>query len=418
MRILVLSNMYPPHADGGYEQSCRDVVEYWRSRGHQVLVLTSRITVPGVAAIPEDSERVRRELWLYWHDHEIVSPPPPQRLTRELANRRSLERAVREFDPEVISAWAMGAMSFGLLTRLARKGLPVVSVICDEWPTYGPQADAWLRPLVPRPRLGRIIAALTGLETVLPDLDGIGPACFVSDFLRQAVRAHSPWSFPNSTIVYSGIKTAEFPARQGPAPPWRWRLLYVGRIDPRKGIDTAIRALALCPPEAVLHVAGRGDNRHLRDLGELASKLGVSDRVTFGFAERSELAEVYASADVLVFPSKWAEPFGLVPLEAMSCGIPVVATTVGGAAEFLAPGANCLTFVPDDVEGLVFALQRLAGDPVLREKQVNAGHATAAELGVSELGAVLEEWHEAAGRGPAGPRPPERPSPLGPRLPG
>ena len=418
MRVLVLTNMYPPHAYGGYEQSCRDVVEYWRSRGHQVLVLTSRITVPGVAAIHEDPARVRREQWLNWEDHEIVSPPLHQRLARELANQRSLARTVREFRPDVISAWAMGAMSLGLLTRLARKGLPVVSVICDEWPIYGPLVDGWLRPLAPRPRLGRIIAALTGLETALPDLDRIGPACFVSDFLRQAVRARSPWSFPDSTVVYSGIQTDEFPPRQETAPPWRWRLLYVGRIDPRKGVDTAIRALASCPPEAVLHVVGRGDDRHLRDLGDLASELGVSDRVSFGIAERSELAGVYASADVLVFPSKWEEPFGLVPLEAMSCGTPVVATTVGGAAEFLAPETNCLAFASDDVEGLVVALRRLAGDPVLRQKLVNAGRVTAAELGVDRLGAVLEEWHQAARQGPGGPRPPERPPPHGPQVAG
>src|ERR1035437_5832751 len=51
MRVLVLTNMYPPHAYGAYEQQCRDAVEHWRARGHQVLVLTSQITVPGVAAI-------------------------------------------------------------------------------------------------------------------------------------------------------------------------------------------------------------------------------------------------------------------------------------------------------------------------------------------------------------------------------
>jgi glycosyltransferase involved in cell wall biosynthesis len=218
--------------------------------------------------------------------------------------------------------------------------------------------------------------------------------------------------------VYSGIQTDEFPPRQETAPPWRWRLLYVGRIDPRKGVDTAIRVLASCPPEAVLHVVGRGDDRHLRDLGDLASELGVSDRVSFGIAERSELAGVYASADVLVFPSKWEEPFGLVPLEAMSCGTPVVATTVGGAAEFLAPETNCLAFASDDVEGLVVALRRLAGDPLLRQKLVNAGRVTAAELGVDRLGAVLEEWHQAARQGPGGPRPPERPPPHGPQVAG
>ncbi|MHB1710026.1 MAG: glycosyltransferase family 4 protein [Acidimicrobiales bacterium] len=416
MRVLVLTNMYPPHAYGGYEQSCRDVVEYWRSAGHQVLVLTGRITVPGVAVIHEDPNQVRRELWLNWEDHEIVNPHLHQRLTRELTNRRSLDRAVQEFRPDVVSAWAMGAMSLGLLTSVARRGIPVVSVICDEWPLYGPLVDAWLRPFAARPRLGRLIGVLTGLETTLPDLDRIGPACFVSEFLRRTVRARSPWCFPDSTVVYSGIQSGEFPARRRAAPRWGWRLLCVGRIDPRKGVDTAIRALALCPPEAVLQVIGRGDDRHLRALGDLASELGLSDRVRFGTAERSELAGIYAAADALVFPPTWEEPFGLVPVEAMSCGTPVVATTVGGAAEFLEPGTNCLAFPPGDAEGLVVALRRLAGDPALRRSLAGAGRLTAAELGADRLAAVLEEWHRAAIGGPEGSRPSDRPPLYGPRI--
>ncbi len=75
MRILVLTNMYPPHAYGGYEQCCRDVVERWRAAGHEVLVLTSTVRVPGVDEGAEPPNEVRRLLRLYWADHEILDPP-------------------------------------------------------------------------------------------------------------------------------------------------------------------------------------------------------------------------------------------------------------------------------------------------------------------------------------------------------
>jgi len=401
VRVLVLTNMYPPHAYGGYEHSCQDVVDRWRRRGHEVLVLTSTVTVPGVAARPEDPQLVRRTLGLYWEDHEILRPPPWRRWAVERANLEHFEAAVRDLRPEVVSAWAMGAMSMGLLTRAHDAGLPTVLVICDEWPVYGPMVDAWLRPLAHRPRLGRVVGTVTGLPSALPPLDAMGPACFVSAFLRDAVRRRSPWTFPRATVVHSGIDTACFPFHPRPER-WEWRLLYVGRIDPRKGIDTAVRALPLLPPQASLAVCGHGDDRHRTELERLAADLGVADRVSFTSSARHDLHQLYADADAVVFPSTWEEPFGLVPVEAMACGTPVVATTVGGAGEFLADGRNCVTFQPHDAAGLAAALARLAGDPDVRTRVIDGGRATASRLSADRLADELEALHAAEARSAPG----------------
>lgn len=409
----MVTNMYPPHAFGGYEQSCRDVVERWRRDGHQVLVLTSTVRVPGVADAGEDPAEVRRQLRLYWHDHAIVDPPLWSRPGLERTNARAMDRALADHRPDVVSAWAMGAVSLSVLTRAGRAGIPVVPVVCDEWPVYGPEVDAWLRPLHRRPVLGRVAAAATGLPTVLPALDDLGPGCFISAWLLEESRRRSPWAFPDATVVYSGIRTEEFPPRSA-APPWRWRLLYVGRIDPRKGIDTAVRALARCPPGATLDVDGRGDDRHRVELERLAAELGVGGRVRFHCSPRAELAPKMADADAVVFPSVWEEPFGLVPVEAMACATPVVGTPVGGTREFLADGVNALTFPPGDDAALVRALERLAAEPDLRRRLVEGGRATAAELGVDRLAAVLADWHHYAAGRPAVPRPPDRPALGGP----
>jgi glycosyltransferase involved in cell wall biosynthesis len=408
MRILVLTNMYPPHAYGGYEQSCQDVVERWRAAGHQVLVLTSTVRVPGVDQAPDPAHEVRRVLRLYWDDHEILDPPLRVRLQMERANRRALDAALGEFAPDVVSAWAMGAMSLGLLGFAIRRGLPVVSVICDDWPYYAPLVDAWMRPLVAHPRLARAVGLLTGLEVTLPTLDSAGIGCFVSQFLLDAVRERSVWSFPDATVVYSGIKTVEFPFVRRGDDGFRWSLLYVGRIDRRKGIDTVVRALARCPESATLAVVGRGDDRHLGELRDLAASLGLEQRVRFLALPRAELAEVMHASDALVFPSVWDEPFGLVPLEAMSSGLPVVGTPVGGAAEFLADGVNCLRFAPGNEDALVAALHRLADDPKLRMRLVEGGRVTAAELDVDRLAENLERWHRHCAARAASPRPEER----------
>src|SRR6202050_1858933 len=238
MRILVLTTRAPPHAYGGYEMGCRDVVERWRRAGDEVMVLTSTVRVPGHdapsdqggtgpgrsrgPAPSEDPRQVRRELRLYWDDHVILSPPLVTRLHTERRNRHYLDAALADFCPDVVSAWAMGAMSMGLLSRLGDLGVPVGVGVADEWPYYGPNVDAWLRPLAARPGLARLVGATTGLATGLPPLDELGPFCFASEAMRTKLRALSPWSFPRSAIVPWGIDASVFRMpTAAPERPWR-----------------------------------------------------------------------------------------------------------------------------------------------------------------------------------------------------
>jgi glycogen(starch) synthase len=393
VRILVLSNMFPPHAYGGYELYCRDVVRRWRRRGHEVLVLTSDHRLGGVGGPEESGIEVRRLLHLYWDDHVLLSPPPWRRVAWERANQRALDCALADFRPEVVSAWAMGAMSLGLLAHLADRGVPVVSVVCDEWPVYAPRLDAWSRVIVRHRHLGRLVRATTGLPGRLPDLDTIGPTCFASETVRRKARQFSPWSFPRSAVVPLGVDLGDFPLATEGCRPWRWRVLHVGRLDPRKGLHTVIEAFASCPEEATLELLGDGDRGYLEELRHLATRLGVAGRVRFGRCDRSELAARYAQADVVVFAPLWDEPFGLVPLEAMACGTPVVASPTGGSREFLLDGVNCVAFPSGDVPALVHALERVAGDPELRRTIVAHGLQTAARYDADRLAVELETWH-------------------------
>jgi glycosyltransferase involved in cell wall biosynthesis len=313
-------------------------------------------------------------------------------LAIERANQRHLRRALEEFAPDVASVWHMGAMSLGLLTTLAERQIPIVYLLADDWLVYGPQLDAWGRLFADRPRTARLVRRLTGVPTDLPDLQDTGQFCFVSDCTRRRADELSRWRFPESEIVPLGVNPAEFPipAETPPERPWQWRLLYVGRMDDRKGIDTVVRALANLPWEASLTLVGRGDDRYRAKLEALAGQLGVASRVRFRVAERAELAGLYRSADVVVFPSTWEEPFGLVPLEAMACATPVIATGTGGSGEFLAPEVNCLYFTPSDPDSLTDAVRRLAKDGSLRRRLVDSGFSTAGRLTTVRLGDDME----------------------------
>ncbi len=413
-RVLTLSLYYPPHHFGGYEVSCRDVMTRLAQRGHEVTVLTSTLRAPGVDDPPGEAAAVvpvRRELRPYFRDEDLYSPPVPVRWAMERRNQRALEKAIRDVHPEVVSVWQLSALSLGMLTVLAERGIPLVYAICDDWLSYGPFLDGWARLFLDRPRLGRWLRPLVRVPTVLPDIGATGTFCFVSEVTRERSERYGRWRYPVATVVYSGIDPELFPVEAGSGGDraWSGRLLYVGRYDVRKGIETLVRAVPLMDAGTSLTVRGGGSAAERTRLEALAGELGVGGRITFGDAVgRSDLPALYRAADAVVFPSEWEEPFGLVPLEAMACDTPVLATGVGGSAEFCIDGENCVRFPAGDPVRLAAAVARLATDAALRRHLVAQGRRTARFFSVDHLADAFEAWHTAATDRFAGGRPSER----------
>jgi glycogen synthase len=370
VKILAIGNMYPPLHEGGYEVVWEAAVEHLRSEGHEVTVLT---TDHRRREAPSSESGVFRDLRWYWRAHGWPRMHPLARLRLERVNARVLDRHLRAERPDVVSWWAMGGMSLSLIERVWRMGLPSAAAVCDDWMVYGPEVDGWTRMFATRPRAAVITERLAGIPT-RPDLAHAGPVLFPSETTRDTALAR--WPLESVVVCHQGVSSKLFPPR--PESPWRWRLLYVGRIDERKGVDLAVEALVRLPDEATLLIAGVGDEAYGTQLRELASRLGVSSRVTFTARPRDQLRGLYEAADVVVFPVRWEEPWGLVPLEAMSVGRPVVATGLGGSGEYLRDGENCLLFdLQAGAPGLAERVHTLAGDEVLRSRLRSGGFETA-----------------------------------------
>jgi glycosyltransferase involved in cell wall biosynthesis len=174
-------------------------------------------------------------------------------------------------------------------------------------------------------------------------------------------------------IIPSGVDTDRFRPDGGRArrAAGRARILAAGRLVPRKGFDDLIRALGLLP-EAELVVLGDADSPstkpEARRLLDLADQVGVADRVRLpGAAAPAQMPQWYRSADVVAC-TPWYEPFGLTPLEAMACGVPVVTYAVGGLQESVVDGLTGLQVPPGDVSALAAALHRVCAEPALRER--------------------------------------------------
>ena len=378
VRVLAIGNAYPPHHLGGYEIICRGAMRHLRDAGHEARVLTTDYRRADVEpGAPEDPD-VHRELEWYWRDHAWRSMTPLQRLGLERRNASRFDRHIREFKPDVVTWWGVGGMSLSLVERARRAGLRSLFFLLDYWPTYGPQEDLWIRAWARRPRTAAIAERLTGVPTRI-HLDIAGRWLFCSEAARQETLATTDLRIVDYAILPAGVEDEYLRvAQEDEPPPWGWRLLYIGRVVEQKGIQIAIEALAVLPPEARLRIVGEGDPPYRRQLEARASELRVSDRVVFEAPKpRDELFDVYRAADAVVFPVQWTEPWGLVPLEAMALGRPVVATGRGGSGDYLVDGVNTLLFEAGDAVALAGALGKIAGDPQLRARLRAGGYETA-----------------------------------------
>ena len=328
MRVLILTNLYPPDVLGGYELLARDVAEGLARRGHDVGILTTgagarqgavtrtlRLTRP--FGQPAGRDRLRH-LWSGRHNRA--------------ATRRCLRDGAR---PDAALVMSLRRLGLAPLRALQERGVPFVVTVNDDWPVvYG----AGARPRW-RARVGRFLD-----EALVPARRwrGLRPAAtvYLSEAVRRSVR-EAGVPLGAGSLRPQGVDLSIFSPR--PFRPMRPepRLLFVGRLHPSKAPDVALDALAALRQRglaATLALVGEPVSAAYRDaLAQRARALGVEARVTWtGPVPRERLPAVYRDADALLFASRLEhEGQGLTYLEAMACGLPVVAWPSGGAREFL-----------------------------------------------------------------------------------
>jgi D-inositol-3-phosphate glycosyltransferase len=176
------------------------------------------------------------------------------------------------------------------------------------------------------------------------------------------------------SVVPGGVNLKLFTPEGAKAPRGnRHRLVSVGRLRPHNGFDIVIRALPAMPNTELLIVGGPhkselDSEREACRLRDLADQLGVANRVRLcGSVAREDMPVILRSADVVAC-TPWYEPFGIVPLEAMACGRPVVASAVGGLIDTVVHRQTGLHVPPRDPDSLAAALAELLGDAKLRRR--------------------------------------------------
>ncbi len=370
MKILIISNLYPPAVLGGYEILCGQVVQFLQQRGHQVTVVTSD---HGDA---EAQQGVLRTLKLFVPFGQPAGMHRMKRLRAARYNYRETARVIREAGFDAVFVWSLLRLTPSPLRAASDAGVPAVCTFNDE------NISGYLpSPFSPAPKsLLRWAADRLMPQITLRGIDFPCTTCISRLIKENLVNRGLP--IASSRVIYQGIPLERFPVKSSPGVIGTpVKLLYAGQLHPYKGVHTILSALELLKQDSLLPpfeltIAGQGPQEYtdrLRDqaaAGDLPAKLA-------GSAAHHQMPEVYRAHDIFIFPSIWQEPFGLTHLEAMASGIPVVSTAHGGQGEFLIDGENCLTFPAEDAEALAGQLKRLMTDPGLSVSLAAEGRRTA-----------------------------------------
>ncbi|MCX8178928.1 MAG: GT4 family glycosyltransferase PelF [Candidatus Aenigmarchaeota archaeon] len=181
------------------------------------------------------------------------------------------------------------------------------------------------------------------------------------------------YNIPNKKIevIYNGINFKNFSPVKIRFNKKRRNLLFVGRIVPRKGLEYLVETIFLIKKEISdikLYIVGKGENDYLIKLKKMIKKMNLEKNIKFlGFIEDKKLNKVYSMTDIFVFPSL-VEGFGLVLLEAMTKGKPIVATNIGGVNEVIINGRDGILVEPKKPKKMAEAIIKLINDDKLYNK--------------------------------------------------
>jgi glycogen(starch) synthase len=377
MRVLFITNLYPPHSIGGYEENCRDMADMLRNVGHDVSVLTSTYR----AYSAPDTGGVYRLLkarsdWPAFSNRRTFAHFRKS-LAADWRNKAIVRRVVSKLAPDVVVVWSGVNLGWAVVAAVQKVSPLIVYYLEDGW-----LAQA-LMQVRPRP-LRLELTLLRGLGLAAPPVLKTPNLIFCSRALLADYQRLGA-DVTRAAVIHSGISLEVFTLRpqriiQRPAQT-PFRVLFVGRITPEKGVTTLIKALSALRQRTgfqnttlslvgVLHNPAFGTR-----VRSIVKDLGMEAVVQFiGQRPRSELPSIYEQHDVAVFPSEYREPFGLSLIEAMAVGSPVVTSVEGGPAEIVRDHENAVVFRAGDANDLADRLAWVLQNPIAAAEMGRRAH--------------------------------------------
>lgn len=341
MRVALVCP-YRWEATGGVQNHVRQLAANLRERGHRTLVLA-----PGSEPAPEPDVTIVGRTVAIRFNRSVAQISPDPRTWRRVRSE------LRAFRPDVVHVHEPITPSTSLFAALSSPA-PVVATFHagSERKTFVRAVSPLLKPVWSR------LDVIVGVSRAALEF-GAGP------------------EIERARIIPNGVDIEMF-RDAGPAelPPGR-RLLFVNRLDPRKGFVVAVAAFDILGreiPDLHLVVAGDGAERPAVDRLPGALRQRV---LMLGAVPHDRLPPYHAAADVFIGPARGGESFGIVLIEAMAAGLPVVASDIDGWREVVRHGIDGLLVPPSDPLALAASVRRVLDDPDLAGQLIEGGRARA-----------------------------------------
>ncbi|GAC1466502.1 MAG: hypothetical protein NVSMB9_07140 [Isosphaeraceae bacterium] len=403
MKILVISNLYPPDTIGGYELGCSQVVEALGARGHEVRVLTSAPRSP-LNAQPHVIRTLKlSDLWDYYTESHSAQVTLRLRETEAFQvsafNVHGLLTVLEDFEPDVVYAWMLvGVGGLGLMACLQHLRIPWVWHLMDEVPSKLCTVHYQVPPPLAREFARQIRGTFLACSQQLIDeiaRSGIDLGDRV-EILPNWI--HGPLPTPRTTFYRGGGLL---------------RIAAAAAVIDRnydKGIDLLIEAAASLRDEGFsefrLDVFGKVTDHHYADLirsHELSEQVRL-----LGPCSHKKLTSTFEDYDVFAFPGRTSEPFGFAPLEALGRGCVPVVNRRAGNSEWLVHGVHCLK-VTRRAESFASQFRQILDGKIPLEPIARRGqHAVGRDFHLNTLAPAIERaLLDAAGRSRSGAGSPE-----------
>jgi glycosyltransferase involved in cell wall biosynthesis len=338
MKIVTVTNYYPPFFIGGYEIACKDTMDFLKMRGHEVVVVTS-----DYQTTQSEAEDIIRTMRLT----NYATSTKLEKKQDEAHNYQVVLDVIKRVKPDLVYFWSLRGIGLKVIQATDMLEIPKIFEIGDFW-MYGYMKQG--------SKIKQTIKKM--LPVWNEEKVSISPTICVSNWVAKEMKerygSQHTHVIPNATTLPTTL----------PPKPEAFIFAFAGRIGEDKGLHLAVSALvrfAQVYPEASFqfNIYGEGDEEYITYCKKLANP--ISERVYFrGKVEKKE--EIYANASILLMPTMVRDAFGLVVIEAMAHKCAVIATNAYGPAEIIEHGKNGLLFEKGDVTDLFEQIKKLYFD--------------------------------------------------------
>jgi len=365
MRIALFTETFLPKVDGIVTR-LRHTVEQLQKQGDQVLVVC-----------PDGGLREHKGAKIYG----VSGIPLPLYPELKLAiPRPSIRRVLEKFQPDLIHVVNPAVLGVGGIYYAKVMNIPLIASYHTHLPQYLQHYNL--------AAFEGILWELLKLAHNQASLNLCTSTAMVEELTNHGIERVDLWQRGVDTDMFQPqLASRQMRSRLSGGFPDAPLLLYVGRVSAEKQIEE-IKPVLEAIPEARLAIVGDGPNR-------LALEEYFAGTATnfVGYLQGLELASAYASADAFVFPSR-TETLGLVLLEAMAAGCPVVAARSGGIPDIVTDGVNGYLFDPNDAEGAITATKQLLETQGEREKMRENARKEAERWGWAAATSQLRRFYQ------------------------